>query len=127
MKFAPACAILVNLWKRPHDAKQVKKPDAPSPTLFRLRMFLSARVCSDQKTALYVGRTNVPETGGIFGLPQEDEDIRIHVLSTAEALNLLYSKKVRDAITTITLQWFALHHTELRSRWLVSEASTPLI
>lgn len=81
----------------------------------------------NEYTSLYVGRTIAPEHESLRGLVEEDEDTRVLVLPTAEALNLLYAKKIRDAATIITMQWFALHHTELRSRWLVSEASTPLI
>jgi ADP-ribose pyrophosphatase len=89
-------------------------------------VYLSPGTITEQ-TSLYVGRTVAPEHESVGGLAQEDEDIRVIVLPAAEALNLLYARKIRDAVTTITLQWFALHHTELRSRWLVSEASTPII
>ncbi|MDD3288991.1 MAG: NUDIX domain-containing protein [Alphaproteobacteria bacterium] len=83
--------------------------------------------CTNEHASLFVGRTIAPENGSIYGVESEDEDTRVMVLSTVEALNLLYSKRIRDAATIIALQWFALRHTELRSRWLVSDASTPII
>ena len=79
--------------------------------------------CSSEHTTLYVGRTTAPEHGSLHGLPQEGEDIRAHVLDATQAINLLYANKLRDAATIIALQWFATHHTELRSRWLHSSES----
>jgi ADP-ribose pyrophosphatase len=76
---------------------------------------------------LFVGRTNAPPDGEIFGMANEHEDIRIHVLDAARAIGLLYANKIRDAQTLVAMQWFAMHHTELRSRWLVSDVGTPII
>jgi ADP-ribose pyrophosphatase len=78
---------------------------------------------SNQFISLYIGKTQAPPTGSVFGNPEENKDTRILVLPTSEALKLLYSKKIRDAATIITLQWFALQHTALRSRWLVNSRS----
>lgn len=76
---------------------------------------------------LYAGRINAPAEGGVFGLADEQEDIRVHVLDAAKAISLLYANKIRDAQTFVALQWFAMHHTDLRSRWLVSDVGTPII
>ena len=76
---------------------------------------------------LFAGRINAPASGGIFGKTEENEDILVHVLEAPRAISLLYAKKIRDAQTLIALQWFATHHTDLRSRWLVSDVGTPII
>ena len=76
---------------------------------------------------LFVGRVNAPADGGVFGVESENEDIRIHVLDATRAISLLYANKIQDAQTLIALQWFAMHHTDLRSRWLVSDVGTPII
>ncbi|MDE2029933.1 MAG: NUDIX domain-containing protein [Alphaproteobacteria bacterium] len=76
---------------------------------------------------MFAGRIAAPAEGGVFGVENEHEDIRVHVLDAARAISLLYANKIRDAQTMVALQWFAMHHTDLRSRWLVSEASTPII
>ena len=83
-------------------------------------------IASEQLT-LYIGRTTAPEDGSVFGLPEENENIRVHVMDAAKAISFLYAGKLRDASSIIAMQWFALQHTGLRSRWLVSEASTPII
>jgi ADP-ribose pyrophosphatase len=76
---------------------------------------------------LFAGRTIAPADGGLFGLAEENEDIRVHVMDASRAIGLLYSGKLKDAQTIVAMQWFAMHHTELRSRWLVSDVGTPII
>jgi len=76
---------------------------------------------------LFAGRIKAPLDGGVFGVGGEHEDIKVHVLDAARAISLLYANKIQDAQTLVALQWFAMHHTDLRSRWLVSEVGTPII
>ena len=76
---------------------------------------------------LFAGRVTAPAEGGVFGLADENEDIRVHVMDAARAISLVYANKIQDAQTLIALQWFAMHHTDLRSRWLVSDVGTPII
>jgi len=83
--------------------------------------------CQSQKTTLFVGRTKAPEDGSVYGLPEEGEDIKIVVMDASKAINLLYTGELKDASSIIAMQWFSLHRTDLRSRWLVSETSTPII
>jgi ADP-ribose pyrophosphatase len=82
---------------------------------------------TSEKINLFVGRTVAPEDGGLHGLADEHEDIRVHVMDAAKAIGLIYANRIRDAQTMVALQWFAMHHTELRSRWLVSDVGTPII
>ncbi len=76
---------------------------------------------------LFAGRITAPAEGGVFGVSSENEDIRVHVLDAARAISLLYANEIHDAQTYLALQWFATHHTDLRSRWLVSDVGTPII
>lgn len=82
---------------------------------------------TSEHITLFVGRVTAPQDGAIHGMPDENEDIRVHVMDAARAIGLLYANQIRDAQTLIALQWFAMHHTELRSRWLVSDVGTPII
>lgn len=89
--------------------------------------YYSSPGCTSEHISLFVGRTVAPEHGRIGGLAHENEDIRVHVLDATQAIGLLFGNKIRDAQTLIALQWFAMHRTELRSRWLVSDVGTPII
>ncbi len=76
---------------------------------------------------LFAGRIKAPAKGGVHGLDAEHEYIRVHVLDAARAISMLYSNQFQDSQTVIAMQWFATHHTDLRSRWLVSDVGTPII
>jgi len=95
--------------------------------LQKIANYFSSPGCLTETITLFAGRTTAPENGQLHGVSHEQEDIRVIVLDAAQAISLLYGNKIRDALTLIALQWFAMHHTELRSRWLVSDVGTPII
>lgn len=96
-------------------------------TLQKLFDYYPSSGCVGEHHTLFVGRTQAPENGSVHGVEEEGEHIRVLVLDAAQAINMLYMGQLKDAATIIAMQWFALHHTDLRSRWLVSDASTPII
>lgn len=51
-----------------------------------------------------------------FGLPEEGEDIRLHLMLAENAIDLLKSE-IDNASTIMGLQWLALNHNELRRKW----------
>ncbi len=53
-----------------------------------------------------------------FGVPDENEDIRLHILSVTEVLDLLASGVINNAMTVIALQWFQLNKAVLDRAWL---------
>jgi ADP-ribose pyrophosphatase len=73
--------------------------------------------CNSEYCTVYVGRTNLDKAGGTFGLSDEHEDIRSHVLHLDDALDWLATGKIRTAPAIMALQWLALHRDELRDRW----------
>jgi ADP-ribose pyrophosphatase len=99
----------------------------PISELLKITDYFTSPGCSSENITVYVGRTTAPEHGSIRGVRHENEDIRVMVMDAAQAISLLYANKIRDALTLIALQWFAMHHTELRGRWLVSDVGTPII
>jgi ADP-ribose pyrophosphatase len=64
-----------------------------------------------------IGRIEAPSAGGVHGLPDEGEDIRVHVMSLREALDGIDRARVSVASTVVALQWLALHRDEVRARW----------
>jgi ADP-ribose pyrophosphatase len=72
----------------------------------------SSEVCE-----AFIGRVDSRDAGGLFGLAEDGEDIKAHVLPLATALAWLEGGRFRAASTLITLQWLALHHAELDARW----------
>lgn len=66
---------------------------------------------------LYCGRVESEGLGGIHGLDHEEEDIRVFVESTDDALRRMESGSIGNATAILALQWLALHRDELRARW----------
>jgi len=73
---------------------------------------------TSESVVLFCGRVNCAGLGGIHGLPDENEDIKVSVVPWAEARRLLDAGEIRNAVSLIALQWLALHRDELRRRWL---------
>jgi ADP-ribose diphosphatase len=65
---------------------------------------------SNERIALYCGVADLRNKGGIFGLPEEGEDILLHVVSRQQAMQALNAGKCDNAPLTIALQWLALHY-----------------
>ena len=71
----------------------------------------------DERVHLYVGRCDSRGAGGVHGLEEEGEDIRVLVWSFDEALAALDDGRIDNAASIIALQWLALNRDKLRERW----------
>jgi len=77
---------------------------------------LSPGGCSEE-IYLFCAHVDAKNAGGIHGLAEEGEDIRVQVVAVKEAMDLLGAGKIVNATTIVALQWFALHREELRKKW----------
>lgn len=69
--------------------------------------------------SLFCGHVNLADVQpDNFGVDDENEDIRLHILSVDEALGLLASGVINNAMTIIGLQWFQLNRDMLDKAWL---------
>jgi len=72
---------------------------------------------SDERVHLYVGRCSSEGVGGVHGLAEEGEDIRVHVWPLEDALQAVKDGRIDNAASIIALQWLALNRTEVRGLW----------
>jgi ADP-ribose pyrophosphatase len=72
---------------------------------------------STDKTALYCARVDSLCAGGIHGVGEEGEDIRVHIISYDEAVLKLKQGMIKSATPVICLQWLELNRHKLRSKW----------
>lgn len=79
--------------------------------------FLLSSGGSDEHSTLFVGRADLSMAGGIHGLPEEGEDIRVNVMSLNQALAALQRGRINNAAAIIALQWLALNKARLQARW----------
>lgn len=71
----------------------------------------------DERVAIYIGRTSTQGLGGVYGVREEGEDIRVRVVSTEEAFAMMRNGIVDSAMPLLALQWLALNHESLREDW----------
>lgn len=72
---------------------------------------------SDEFVHLYLGRCSSEGAGGLHGLEEEGEDIRVKVWPLEDALQAVRDGRIANAATIIALQWLALNRAEVRGLW----------
>lgn len=65
---------------------------------------------SNEKTMVYCGITKAGQTGQVYGLQHDGEDIKVHIIPAREAFALLKDGKITSASAVIALQWLELNH-----------------
>jgi len=89
--------------------------------LFPVMRFFTSPGASTESVALFCGRVDSTNAGGVHGLEEEGEDIRVMVVSVSEALSLLREGKIVNAKTIIALQWLAGNYDKVKRRWLTTD------
>jgi ADP-ribose pyrophosphatase len=72
---------------------------------------------SSERIAIFLGRVNARGVGGIHGLVDEVEDIRVFTESLDAALARLADGGIINVTAIVALQWLALNRDMLRRRW----------
>lgn len=73
---------------------------------------------STESVFVFCGRVDSSAAGGIHGITEEQENIRVFAVPVDEALDWLDGGRIDNAMTLIALQWLKLNHEGLRARWL---------
>jgi ADP-ribose pyrophosphatase len=72
---------------------------------------------TSERISLFCGRVDASQAGGIHGVADEAEDIRVVVMSVDEAIARLQAGAIVSAAPIIALQWLILNREQLRRRW----------
>lgn len=68
----------------------------------------SAGACSEF-FHLYAAEVDLPNEGGIFGMPDEGENIQLHLFNYDQLSTLLKNGRLSNAPVIMALQWLAQH------------------
>jgi ADP-ribose pyrophosphatase len=79
--------------------------------------YLASPGGSSEAVSVFCGKVDSAGAGGIHGLADEQEDIRVLVVPYAEAIDRLDAGRVTNAGAIIALGWLARHHDEIVERW----------
>ncbi|MFL6533748.1 MAG: NUDIX domain-containing protein [Pseudomonas sp.] len=72
---------------------------------------------SDEFVHLFLGRCDSTGAGGLHGLLEEAEDIRVKTWAFEDALQAVRDGRICNAASIIALQWLALNRDEVRGLW----------
>jgi len=75
---------------------------------------------SDQATMLFCGRVNSRDAGGVYGLAEENEDIRVVVKDMTEIERMLDAGEIDNGHTLVCLYWLLRHRDKVRRQWGVA-------
>ena len=82
--------------------------------LFPICKFLVSPGCMTEICHTFLGLVNTAHAGGIYGNADEDEDIRVHVLSVDEVAERLRAGEFQVGVTIVTLQWLLMNREKFR-------------
>ncbi len=68
--------------------------------------YLASPGSTTEEVFIYYAETDLSNAGGVFGLESETEDIRLHIVKADDAIAMLDSREIKNAISVIALQWF---------------------
>lgn len=66
---------------------------------------------------LFCGQVSTEGAGGLFGVDDEHEDIRAHVIAADEAIAMVADGRINNAAAIIALQWLHINRPRLRQEW----------
>jgi ADP-ribose pyrophosphatase len=89
--------------------------------LIPIQPYLPTPGNSDETVMLFCGRVDSSGAGGIHGLAEENEDIRVVVRTLAELETMVEAGQIETGHTLICLYWLFRHREELRRRWGVDK------
>ena len=71
-----------------------------------IRQYYSSPSSTAEQVFVYYAETDLTGVGGVHGLDAEDEDILVHVVPADEAIQMMETGVIKNAISVIAMQWF---------------------
>ncbi|MEZ5826429.1 MAG: NUDIX domain-containing protein [Geminicoccaceae bacterium] len=91
--------------------------------LVRIGVYAPSPGAVTERTTMYIARVDASVAGGVHGLAEEHEDIRVHVVGFDRAIELVDAERITCANAQLCLRWLQLHIERIRAEWLGTEVS----
>ena len=72
---------------------------------------------ASERIHLFCGRVDAAQAGGVHGLADEGEDIRVTVMPADDAIAHMQTGRIISAAPIIALQWLMMHRASVREAW----------
>ena len=76
-----------------------------------VRRYYASPSSTTEEVFVFISECDLSYAGGVFGLAEEGEDIKVHIVSIEQALEWLDQGVIKNAISVIALQWLALQQS----------------
>ncbi|MGK4333722.1 ADP-ribose diphosphatase [Lonsdalea quercina] len=80
--------------------------------------YLASPGGTSERLTIMVGEVDTRTVQGVHGLAEENEDIRVQVVSREQSYRWVEEGVIDNAASVIALQWLALHHEKLKTEWV---------
>lgn len=81
--------------------------------LIPITHYLSSPGGMSESIHLFAAKVDASVVGGVYGLDEEGEDIKVHEISRVDAIQMVKDGTINNASTIIGVQWLALNYQEL--------------
>ena len=85
--------------------------------LLEIQQFYTTPGGCSERITLFCGRVDSTAVGGVHGLVEEDEDIRVSAVKFADVFQMLEDGQIESGIPIIAIQWLYIHRDKLKARW----------
>jgi ADP-ribose pyrophosphatase len=110
-------AGIVEEGEHPEDVARreaLEEANCELAALLPISSYWSSPGGSSEKIHLYCALVDSTGLGGIHGLADENEDIRVHLIPFDQAYQAIESGEINNAATIIALQWVKLNQNQLK-------------
>ncbi|MDP5147588.1 ADP-ribose diphosphatase [Shewanella sp. ULN5] len=126
----PALATTKSIWLLELVAGMIEPGESPEQVASRelfeeagliashidyINSYLVSPGGTSERFYLYLGRVDASQAKGLHGLDSEDEDIKVHVVSRAQAYEWVQSGRIDNASTVLGIQWLMLNYQQYQS------------
>jgi len=85
--------------------------------LIPVRHYLVSPGGSSESVFLYCARVDATDAGGVYGMTDEHENIRVFTVSADEAFAMMDEGRFINAMTIVALQWLKANRDGIRVEW----------
>lgn len=106
--------------EQPEDVvrrEAIEEADARILDLMHIHDFFPSPGGSTERIHLFLGLVDASELGGVHGLAEEGEDIKVHVLGLQQAVEMLDQGKIDNSPAIIAIQWLLLNKVRVDAAW----------
>ena len=82
-----------------------------------MHTYLSSLGCTSETVQMFCGQVVADNVGGVYGLADEGEYIRVISAPLEQAFSWLTNGRIENGMTIIALQWLKINLSKVQGKW----------